>query len=309
MTNKQSLNIDEQISLLKSRGMLFRDEIKAKEILKNISYYRLKGYWWEMQSDKINHQFKPNSYFEDVIEKYEFDRELRLVLFYAIEIIEIALRTKLIYHLSQAYGGLWYLDQTLFSDTEWYNQHLIELQNEFARSGEIFVKDFKQKNPTTNADPKIWESPNHPDAWLILEVATFGNLSKMYKNLKHQLPQKSIIANEFGLNLHNELSSWLESIALLRNIVAHHSRIWSRTIVKKPMNIANPNNAWLRLSISTYQEKKPYLTISAMLYLCNAVKPDNRLKEKLFDLFYKYPNLPLYKLGFSNNWRQEDIWK
>jgi len=81
MTNKQSLNIDEQISLLKSRGMLFRDEIKAKEILKNISYYRLKGYWWEMQSDKINHQFKPNSYFEDVIEKYEFDRELRLVLF------------------------------------------------------------------------------------------------------------------------------------------------------------------------------------------------------------------------------------
>jgi len=128
----------------------------------------------------------------------------------------------LIYHLSQAYGGLWYLDQTLFNDTEWYNQHLIELQNEFARSGEIFVKDFKQKNPTTNADPKIWESPNHPDAWLILEVATFGNLSKMYKNLKHQLPQKSIIANEFGLNLHNELSSWLESIALLRNIVAHH---------------------------------------------------------------------------------------
>jgi len=79
--------------------------------------------------------------------------------------------------------------------------------------------------------------------------------------------------------------------------------------VKKPMNIANSNNAWQRLSISTYQEKKPYLTISAMLYFGNAVKPDNQLKDKLFDLFDKYPNLSLYKLGFSNNWRQEDIWK
>ena len=96
--------------------MLFRDENAAKKILKSVSYYRLKGYWWDMQSDKQLHTFDPNSYFEEVVEKYEFDRELRLVLFYAIEIIEIALRAKLIYHLSQSYGGLWYLDPTLFDD-------------------------------------------------------------------------------------------------------------------------------------------------------------------------------------------------
>lgn len=94
--------------------MLFRDELAAKDVLKSVSYYRLKGYWWDMQSDKTQHVFIPNSYFENVVEKYEFDRELRLVLFYAIEIIEIALRTKMIYHLSQAYGGLWYLNPALF---------------------------------------------------------------------------------------------------------------------------------------------------------------------------------------------------
>ncbi len=289
--------------------MLFKDETAAKEVLKRVSYYRLKGYWWDMQSDKTQHVFTPNSYFEDVVEKYEFDRELRLVLFYAIEIIEIALRTKMIYHLSQAYGGLWYLNDSLFEDIHLFEQHRNELQDEFSRSGEIFVKDFKQKHPTANANPKIWESSEHPDAWLILEVATFGNLSKMYKNLKHQLPQKSAIANEFELNFHNELSSWLESVSYLRNIVAHHSRVWSRTMVKTPMRVANPNCPWLQIPLTTFQTKRPFYVISAMLYLCNAVQCDNLFKSKILDLFSKYPNIPLYKLGFNNQWRQEDIWK
>ena len=309
MTNKPSRNIDEQIALLISRGMLFRDENVAKEVLKSVSYYRLKGYWWDMQGDKLLHRFVPNSYFEDVVEKYEFDRELRLVLFYAIEIIEVALRAKLIYHLSQSHGALWYLDSTLFDDIHLFEQHRNELQDEFARSGEIFVKDFKQKHPTANANPKIWESMEHPDAWLILEVATFGNLSKMYKNLKHQLPQKAAIAKEFGLNLHNELSSWLESISYLRNIVAHHSRVWSRTMVKTPMKVTNPNLPWLQINLSKYQEKRPFHVISTMLYLCNAVNSENLFKQKMFELFAKYPQIPLYKLGFNNQWKQENIWK
>ena len=89
MTNKPSRNINEQLELLKSRGMLFRDELAAKDVLKSVSYYRLKGYWWDMQSDKAQHLFASSSYFEDVVEKYNYDRELRLVLFYAIEIIPL----------------------------------------------------------------------------------------------------------------------------------------------------------------------------------------------------------------------------
>jgi abortive infection bacteriophage resistance protein len=107
--NKVSRTIAEQITLLKTRGMLMKDEQKMAFYLNHINYFRLKGYWWDMQADRINHIFHPNVYFEDVIARYHFDRQLRLILFDAIEFIEIALRTKLIYHLSQAYGGLWYL--------------------------------------------------------------------------------------------------------------------------------------------------------------------------------------------------------
>ncbi len=95
--------------------MLFRDEGNAPHFLENISYYRLKGYWWDTQIDFANHIFNTNTYFEDIIDRYNFDRHLRLILFDAIERIEIALRTKMIYHLAMSYNGLWYLDASLFN--------------------------------------------------------------------------------------------------------------------------------------------------------------------------------------------------
>ena len=298
--------------LLKSRGMTVKDEQKATFYLNHISYYRLKGYWWDMQADFTNHIFAPNSVFEDVIARYSFDRQLRLILFDAIEFIEISLRTKLIYHLSQVYGGLWYLNANLFENSDLWSNLVEELQTEFARSGEIFAKDFRRKHPSESSDPKVWISSESPDVWLILETATFGVLSKLYKNLKHQLPQKSIIANDFGLNLHNELSSWLEAISYLRNIIAHHSRVWGRSMVKKITLPKNTRNLWLNAHTISIQENlqrpKPFLVISTMVYLCNAINPSNEIKNKLLALFSNNPTIPISKLGFFNNWRNEPIW-
>ena len=81
MSNKESRSIQEQIDLLKHRGMIIEDEEFAHLHLSHISYYRLKGYWWDMQKDKENHVFQTGSRFEDVIARYSFDKELRLILF------------------------------------------------------------------------------------------------------------------------------------------------------------------------------------------------------------------------------------
>lgn len=287
--------------------MLFRDEDSAPHFLKNISYYRLKGYWWDAQNDFTNHTFHANTYFEDIIGRYNFDRHLRIILFDAIERIEIALRTKMIYLLSLAYSGLWYLDCTLFetavlpSDPSItiHQNIILELKKEFLRSQEIFIKDQRKRYPNEDAD-----------AWKILEVASMGTLSKLYKNLRHQLPEKSAIAKEMGLNLHSELSSWLEAIAYVRNIMAHHSRLWSRNMVKKPTeNINNPTGQWFASPLEQVQVKKPFLIISCMLYLCNEVTPGHQIKTKILDLFYQNPNIPIYKLGFLSNWRNEPLWK
>ncbi len=87
--HKPTIPVKDQIQLLKSRGLLIGDESLAEHYLNNISYYRLAGYWWPMQADKVNHLFKTNSRFEDVVALYSFDSELRLLLFNAIERIEI----------------------------------------------------------------------------------------------------------------------------------------------------------------------------------------------------------------------------
>lgn len=307
MANKESRSIQEQIELLKQRGMIIKDEDFACLHLRNISYYRLKGYWWDMQQDKVNHVFQTGSRFEDVIARYSFDKELRLILFDAIETIEIALRTKMIYHLSQSYGGLYYTDNTLFDNEALHQQHLEDLMNEFMRSSEVFIKEYKHKYGVWE-DKKCVSLTQQPDAWIIFEVATFGTLSKIYKNLKHHIPEKARIANEFGLNLHNELSSWLEAISYLRNIVAHHSRLWSRNMVKRPMEVKNPKRIWLQKPLPEVAQKKPYLAITAMLYLCKAIDAGDSYRKKIIALIKENPEIPIYKQGFLNEWNKEPIW-
>ena len=234
-----------------------------------------------------------------ICNKIESHIHLRLVLFDAVERIEIALRTKMIYYLSLSYGATWYLDSNLFTDSVKHDENVNHLQREFRYSQEIFVKDHKRKHSNSNAE-----------AWKILEVASMGTLSKFYKNLKHQLPEKSTIAKEMGLNLHSELSSWLEAIVYVRNIIAHHSRLWSRNMVKIPIvNINNPIGLWFNNDLLPVQKKKPFLIISSMIYLCNKVTPNHQIKIKIIDLIHNNPDVPIYKLGFLNNWKSEPLWK
>ncbi|MDY3526026.1 Abi family protein [Riemerella anatipestifer] len=300
--SKPAYTISEQIQILKDRGMLFKDERNAMEYLQNISYYRLKGYWWDMQSDYKEHTFKKNVYFEQVIRRYDFDRKLRGILFNAVEYIEISIRTKLIYHLSLKYGGLWYLEENLFDRTKnkTYQRTINKLQEEFNRSQEVFVIDHRRRHKNVS-----------PDVWKILEVASLGTLSKLYKNLKHQLPEKSKIANEMGLNLHTELSSWLEAISYMRNIIAHHSRLWSKNMTKKPTyKLKNPRGKWFQYSdkLTEVQIKKPFLIISCMVYLCDIMNPQHSVREELLDLFKEYSDIEIYKLGFVNSWYKEQVW-
>jgi abortive infection bacteriophage resistance protein len=259
-----------------------------------------------MQSDPINHVFSDGSRFKDVIERYEFDNALRKILFTAIDTIEIALRTKLIYHMSQAHGGLWYMDSSLFNNANLHARQLQRLQVEFAESGEVFAKEYRRQHP--NQIQNGWLSDEDPDAWIILEVATLGDLSKLYKNIGHQLPAKSKIANDFGLSIHSDLASWLEAIAYIRNIVAHHSRLWSRNMVKRPAEPHNPQNTWLSSKLSDMEAKRPFYIITAMLYLCDAVNSSNRLREEIFQLMEKYRHLPIQRMGFFTGWEKEPIW-
>lgn len=310
MANKKSLDIKDQLLLLKRRGLNFKDERQAEEWLSKVSYYRLKGYWWQMQDDFVNHHFASGWYFEDIIERYNFDRRLKIILFQAIESIEIAFRAKIINHMSKSHGGLWYMQTNLFDNKVFHQRSLFKLLEEFKNSNETFAKEFHSKYPNKLSNSqKGYQPSQYPDAWIILEIATLGELSKIYKNINHQLPEKSQIANDFGLNLHTELSSWIEAIVYMRNIIAHHSRLWARNMTIKPCYVINTRNTWLNKQLTTNEENRAFHIISCILYLCDTIGTGKQLRQKIYRLFKKYDSLPFTTIGFENRWQKEPMWK
>lgn len=204
------------------------------------------------------------------------------------------------------HSGLWYLDKTLFDNLHYHEEFILDLKQEFARSTDPFARDYVRDHPNWNE--KTSDGDN-PDAWLIFETATFGRMSKMYKNMKSQSPLKSKIAKEFGLYSTKELSSWLEALSVLRNIIAHHSRLWYRIISKMPTNVQKCRDEWLGTEMNDYQRQHAFGVISCLLYLCNAIYPNNKLKKDILRLFKAHPSIPVYKLGFVDGWENSPLWK
>ena len=127
--------------------------------------------------------------------------------------------------------------------------------------------------------------------------------------LKNQSPLKSRIANELGLYSARDLSSWLEAISVLRNTIAHHSRIWYRIFSKKPTNIRGHRYKWMVQDMTEHQRKRAFGVVSCLLYLCNAIKPDNTVKDDIKDLFCSMPDVPVFMIGFTRGWDNNPLWK
>lgn len=295
--NKRPFSHTEHIELLKTRGLIIEDEKLALHYLKNVSYYRLAGYWWPMQSDKINHIFKPESNFRDVVNLYNFDRELRIILFDVIEKIEISLRTKMIYHLSHEFDPWWFQKTELFSNTQELIKTLSSMQEEVTRSKDAFIKEHKRKHK---------DDLRFPPAWKTLELTSFGGLSKLYGNLNNTVKSKKIIAKELGAVNHTYLPSWLQTITQIRNYCAHHSRLWNKNLPGTPKILDKPPFDWIEDVPKNTQ--KLYIHLCIMRYILNIIVPGNSFNTKLSELLKKYPNVDPNALGFTKDWEQEKLW-
>ena len=101
----QAITTEEQIDTLKQRGLLIDDVSHAQKTLDTISYFRLAGYWKHFEIDHFTHQFRAGSCFSNIVKLYSFDKELRALLFTAIQTIEVSVRTKIIKHFALEFGA------------------------------------------------------------------------------------------------------------------------------------------------------------------------------------------------------------
>jgi len=300
MFEKRAFTIQEQIDRLIERGLVIQEDDNAESALSHISYYRLGEYWHSMQYDKENHLFKENSKFKDVIALYNFDSELRILLFDVIEKIEISLRTKLIYHLSHEFDPWWFQNFNLFIDSKELVETLANLEEELSRTKDVTIKNHFKNHKDDLRFPPSWKS---------LEQTSFGSLSKLYGNLKNTIKSKDIIAIEYGAVNHTYLPSWLQSIAQIRNYCAHHSRLWNKNLPGTPKLLSNPPFLWVEDVPKQHEFQKLYIHLCIMRYMLNTILPKNNFTEKLINLFEKYPNVDPNALGMKNNWKEEPLWR
>ncbi len=292
--DKPPLSYQEQLDRLKSRGLLVEDDEKALHLLENISYYRLSGYWYPFLANKEQHLFKPDSTFQLAFNLYCFDRELRQMVLSEIEKIEVAIRAKMSFVMAHAQGPFWFQDPTNFNNPIKHAQSLNTIGEEFSRSDEEFIQAFKVKY--TNS---------LPPSWMTIEISSFGTLSKLYKNLKHGR-QKRDIAAYFGLP-DTVFATWVHSLVYLRNVCAHHTRLWNRAMSIQPQIPHRPKKTWL--SNTSISNNRSYFILSMVLYFLQTINPKNRFADRFKALFVKYPNVDVKALGFPDNWEKEPLWK
>lgn len=281
--DKPSLSIAEQIKLLKSRGIKISNMEYASKHLHFVGYYRLTGYIKHFEISRDKYQVD----FEDIISLYKFDKELRLVVLDAIEAIEIAVKSCLTLTLSNEYGAHWFQRPELFGSQKDYRNFIeivdSEVINKSKCSRDIFINHYYTK----------YTFPKYPPSWMVLECLTMGTISKLFQSLNRE--QRKKIAKHFGLD-EIILVSWLHILTYIRNVCAHHSRLWDRKLTLKP-KIAKVFKKEMANNLSFY------VVAFITKVLIKRIGINLKWEGRLLALFNKHSSvIDLIKMGFPKNW-------
>lgn len=289
---------EEQLQKLIERKLTISNEQYVLSKLEHINYYRLSAYFLPFQNKKDStnpNEFLSNTTFEDIIKLYYFDTELRKIIFEAIEVIEIYLRTQIAYYHSQKYGAFGYLYiATLRGNyqTE-FDELYQDIIKEKERSKEVFIKHFKDKY--NSSDLPIWS---------VVEIISFGSLSKLFMLLQEE-EQNKVIAKMGNINK-VVFFKWFKALSSVRNACAHHSRLWNKTL---GVGFEVPRNkpSFASLANST---KKVFFALSVIEYILTCIGEDEiEFKDKIKQLLQKYPNVDIKAMGFVQNWEELEMWR
>ena len=276
------MTIDEQVENLKNIGLIVDDEEYAKKILNDILYFRLiKAYSLNLKSK--NGCYNKQTTFKEIVDLYLFNSNFRQLIFPEIEKIEINVRCRLANFFAEQYGVLGYLQAENFSNENYHAQFLEDIKEEVRRNSKApFVRNFKEN----------YEGGNLP-IYALVEVFSFGTLSKFYKNMLNK--DKKAIAKTFGVG-YTYFESWLESISYVRNICAHYGRIYNAKLSKTPILYKE----YTQVGIGN---NRIYGVLLCLKYLLKDDDHWNLFVDKIELLFDKYPCVQISTMGFPENWK------
>jgi len=279
--------------MLESQGLNIGDRERALHIVRNVSYSRLKSYLIPFMADRTTHRFKPGTTLEQAYILYSFDRRFRELVFHEMEKIEISVRTRMAYASMNDDGGYWFENPSYFSNRHYHYSILRRLDGEINRSDDDSIVRFREKY-----------SNRFPPCWITLEASSMGLLSSMYDALKPGYFKRKLA--DFYSVPDTVFASWLHHLVYIRNVCAHHGRLWNRVLSIQAMV---PRSARTEFPPqSTDAAEHIYLTLCIIKYFIDIIKPGNTFPSRLKMLMNSYNMVDEKQMGFPSGWRDIDFW-
>lgn len=303
----------DQLEVLRARGLAVEDEAAALAALERLGYYRLSGYFYPLRRTKpvgeqgrLDH-FVDGASFELVAQLAAFDKKLRMLALDALETVEIALRVAIAYRLGRLHPEA-HMDAAC-------------LDGRFTRAAagqksdhELWMERFQ----TSFAKSRDEFADHHRDfydgrmpIWVAIEVWDFGLLSRFFPGMQSR--DRNSIAHAYGLIDGEVLRTWLRTFNFVRNVAAHHSRLWNRTlseIPRVPPPDRCPNLAFLHRDPKMLQ--KVFGALSCLRYLVRQIDPDSIWHRNLHAHVATFPVTPLVSIasaGFPDGWADLPLWR
>ena len=296
------------------------DSTRAEACLHRIGYYRLSGYAYPFrhreiikntdgtEEERIFENFRPGTEFAQVMDLYVFDKKLRLLFLDAIERVEVGLRVETALILGQR-GAFSYRDSSNFNghfskidsvtgDTP-HQRLLSKLDNAFDRSREEFAEHFRSKYISTLP------------IWMSIELWDFGTLATILSGMP--ATDLNRLAALYELPRRGLLQSWAQSINFIRNICAHHGRLWNRPLVQQPSPGRRGEIRYFEhLVDDSHAQRRLYAAAAVLQYLMNYVHPSSTWAARLRDHLQTFPDSPHISrrhMGFPDGWAEVELWR
>lgn len=280
--------------------MTVTDHARAEYWLTHVSYYRLSGYWhiWKDRAAPGNTHFVAGADFDRACELYGFDRNLRRIVGRGVEHVEVALRGSWAYALAHQGGPHGYLNAALYSNRAEFHRMLGKLANETGSSSETYIQHYRN----------MYDAPALPAVWMIAEMMSFGQMSRWYSLLADGALRSAIAA---PLGLREELFvSIVKHLVDVRNICAHHGRLWNRGFRSPPKLPRQPNDlaGTLEKQHVGYAAGTIYNSLVLLIHLVDKVAPASKWRDDLVSLLVSHPTGDLGAMGFPADWATRKLW-
>lgn len=294
---------EEQVGLLIERGMCVADRERAIEKLRRVNYYRLSGYWYPFRMRKPDgagrsDRFLPGSAFDDVVALYDFDARLRVAVLAALAPVELSMRA-LVGHALGEIDPCVHLNADLLGPVargersseykEWLNRYNGKLDT----SREDFVRHHKEKYGGTLP------------VWAAVEVLDWGMLTHLYS----MSPRVAQVKVADAVNLTSpQLESWLKALNIVRNIAAHHGRMYNQVYGKKPRLPKRKTHPEVLYCAGAMNRIFGQATL--IQYLLGVLEVGNlKILPSVFKTFPENEIVPFRRMGAPDGWGQSELWK